>query len=98
MKYELQTTKTFTQWFKKLDKSTSIKLLDRLSRVETGNLGDYKAINRDLFELRCFFGGGIRLYFTIRNQWVVLLLASGDKSTQDRDIEKAKTILNNLED
>jgi putative addiction module killer protein len=98
MKYELQITQTFNQWFKKLDKQTGIKLLERLNRVESGNLGDCKAIGKDLFELRCFFGGGIRLYFTIRQQHIVLLLAGGNKSSQDRDIEKARLILDNLED
>ncbi|SNX58778.1 putative addiction module killer protein [Nitrosomonas ureae] len=98
MKYELQITQTFSQWFKKLDKTTTIKLLERLDRVTAGNLGDHKAIANGLFELRCFFGSGIRLYFTIRNQQSVLLLAGGNKSTQAKDIEKAKAIMNKLED
>ncbi len=41
---------------------------------------------------------GIRLYYTIRNQRIVLLLVGGDKSSQNKDIEKAKSILNTLED
>ena len=40
----------------------------------------------------------VRIYYTIRNQRVVLLLAGGNKSSQDRDIHKAKTILSTLED
>lgn len=48
--------------------------------------------------MRCFFGGGIRMYYTIRNQRIVLLLAGGDKTSQDEDIEKAKAILETLED
>ncbi|SJM91836.1 conserved hypothetical protein [Crenothrix polyspora] len=54
-------------------------------------------MDSNLFELRCFFGGGIRVYYTIRNQQVVLLWVGGDKSSQSRDIEKAKTILNTFE-
>lgn len=42
--------------------------------------------------------GGLRIYYTLRNQQILLLLAAGDKTSQSRDIEKAKTILKNLED
>ena len=44
------------------------------------------------------FGGGMRVYFVIRNGRSVLLLQGGDKSTQQRDIEKAKQLLSGLED
>ena len=98
MKYELQSTQTFTQWFsKQKDKTVKNQLLSRLARVENGNFGDTKTLSANLFELRCFFGGGIRVYYTIRNQQIVLLLVGGDKSSQDKDIEKVKTILNALE-
>lgn len=99
MKYELQSTQAFTQWFsKQKDKTVKNQLLSRLARVENGNFGDTKILSANLFELRCFFGGGIRLYYTIRNQRIVLLLVGGDKSSQNKDIEKAKAIMNSLED
>ena len=97
MTYELQSTKTFTDWLADIDRSVKRQLLSRLARVENGNFGDFKAITSDLFELRCFFGGGLRVYYTIRGHEVVLLLVGGNKTTQARDIEKAKTILENLE-
>jgi putative addiction module killer protein len=74
------------------------QVLSRLARVENGHFGDTKTLAADLFELHCFFGGGIRMYYTLRNQRIVLLLAGGDKSSQDRDIAKAKAILDALED
>jgi len=99
MKYELQSTQTFSHWLAKLkDRTVKNQLLSRLARVENGHFGDAKALSADLFELRCFFGGGIRVYYTVRNQRVVLLLAGGDKSSQGRDIEKAHAILNALGD
>ncbi|MDD5266999.1 MAG: type II toxin-antitoxin system RelE/ParE family toxin [Methylococcales bacterium] len=99
MKYELQSTQTFNHWFSKLkDRTVRNQVLSRLARVENGSFGDTKTLSANLFELRCFFGGGIRVYYTIRNQRIVLLLVGGDKSSQDRDIEKAKAILNTLED
>jgi putative addiction module killer protein len=99
MKYELQSTRTFNHWFSKLkDRTVKNQLLSRLARVENGNFGDAKALATNLYELRCFFGGGIRVYYTLRNQRVILLLAGGDKTSQDGDIEKAKAMLNTLED
>ncbi|GKS68980.1 addiction module antitoxin RelB [Nitrosomonas sp. PY1] len=98
MKYDIKITQTFKDWFEELDTDTSDRLLERLDRVSTGNLGDHKTIAKDLFELRCFFGGGIRIYFTIRNQHIVLLLSGGNKSTQSKDIKKAQTILKKIED
>lgn len=90
MKYELISTEIFDKWFDKIDRATRNQLLSRLSRIECGNFGDHKIIDQDLFELRCFFGGGIRIYYTIRNQQIVLLLVGGKKDNQTKDIENAK--------
>jgi putative addiction module killer protein len=99
MKYELQSTQSFNHWLAKLkDRPVKNQLLSRLARIENGNFGDTKTLSAGLYELRCFFGGGIRIYYTIRNQRIILLLVGGDKSSQNRDIEKAKTILDALED
>lgn len=98
MTYELQSTPIFEKWLTKL-KDTSIRnrLLARLDRIETGNFGDFKQIDNNLFELRFFFGSGLRIYYTIRNDRVVLLLAGGDKSTQAKDITKSKALLLEME-
>lgn len=69
-----------------------------MSRVENGNFGDCKQINSGLFELRFFFGSGLRIYYTILGGTIVLLIAGGDKSTQEVDIENAVSILQQLED
>lgn len=99
MKYALQSTQTFTRWLSSLkDPTTRNKVLSRLDRVSNGNFGDYKAIDAGLFELRFVFGAGLRIYYTLRTGQVVLLLAGGDKSSQQRDIETARAILKNLGD
>jgi len=99
MKYELRSTKNFSTWFAKLkDSAVKRKVLARLARVENGNFGDCKQIEVNLFELRLFFGSGLRIYYTIQGDKVVLLVTGGDKSSQSKDIEKAKNILKNLED
>jgi len=98
MIYELRSTETFDKWLASLkDRSVKNRLLARLGRVENGNFGDFKQVGGNLYELRFFFGGGLRVYYTVRDGRVVLLLAAGDKSTQAKDIEKAAEILRDLE-
>ena len=99
MKYELRGTKQYNKWFAKLKASSvKVRVLARLNRIENGSFGDFKKIGIGLFELRFFFGSGLRIYYTIQNGRVVLLLTGGDKSTQAKDIEKAAQLLRELED
>ncbi len=99
MRYELRSTKQFDKWFTRLkDSSVKTKILARINRVENGNFGDCKQISFKLFELRFFFGSGLRIYYTIKEGRIVFLLTGGDKSTQTKNIEKATALLNELED
>ena len=94
MTYQLSTTPVFEKWFKNLnDRSVHNKVLARLARMENGHFGDFKTLETNLYELRFFFGGGLRIYYTIRNGQIVLLLTGGDKSSQERDIAKARQLL-----
>lgn len=94
MRYELHRTEHYDKWFAKLkDRTVRLKVLARLARVENGNFGDFSQLSENLFELRFFFAGGLRIYYTIRDGIVIILLAGGDKSTQTRDIKKASEIL-----
>ena len=94
--YRLEQSPEFKRWFVGLrDKTVKNRLLARLARVENGNFGDHKTVDGELQELRMTFGGGLRVYFTLQGDTVVLLLQGGNKSTQQRDIEKAKELLNN---
>ena len=98
MDYELVSTEVFTQWLMGLrDATIKRRIVARLDRVAGGNFGDYKALGEGLFELRLFFGAGFRIYYTLREQKVVLLLIGGDKSTQEKDIEAARILLAGLE-
>ncbi len=98
MRYELRSTKEYDKWLAKLKDSTvKSRVLARLARVENGNFGDFKQISPSLFELRFFFSAGLRVYYTIQNGRVVFLLAGGDKSTQEKDINKATELLEELE-
>ena len=98
MRYELRSTTQFDKWFARLkDASMKTKLLARLARIENGSFGDFKQIGPDLFELRFFFGAGLRIYYTIAGCRVVLLLNGGNKSTQAKDIAKATRLLTEFE-
>ncbi|MCF6205134.1 MAG: type II toxin-antitoxin system RelE/ParE family toxin [Methylococcaceae bacterium] len=97
MNYEIQTTITFDKWFSKIkDKSTKYRLEARLSRLSKGNFGDATPVASSLFELRFFFGSGFRIYYTLLDNKIVLLLCGGDKSSQSTDIEQAKILLTEL--
>ena len=98
MRYELHSTNEFKKWFSSLKDVTSRrKLLARLDRIENGNFGDNKQLGNDLFELRFFFGAGFRIYYTVKNETVVLLLVGGDKASQKKNIARAEKILQKME-
>ena len=95
---EIKATNHFEKWFKGLkDDVIKRKILARLDRLENGNFGDFRRIDSSLFELRFFFGSGLRIYYARRSKQVVLLLVGGDKSSQSKDIKNARRILNELE-
>jgi len=64
----------------------------RIARLRDGNPGDAKSIGEGVSEMRIDYGPGYRVYFTRRGAVVVLLLCGGDKSTQAKDIAKAKEL------
>lgn len=98
MKHEINSTDSFNKWFVKLKDSTiKQKILARFARVENGNFGDFKQLGPRLFELRFVFAGGLRIYYTIQDGKIVLLLAGGDKSSQSKDIAKAEQLLHEQE-
>lgn len=82
----------FTEWFTSIqDTKTQTRIRGRLDRLEKGNFGDYESVGSGIFELRLHFGPGYRIYFGEVDRTIVLLLCGGDKSTQTRDIQRAKT-------
>lgn len=98
MKYEIVTTNIFDEWLTGVkDMQHRARIISRFDHIQLGNLGDHKKLDENLFELRFFFGPGFRIYFTIKSEKVVFLLCGGDKSTQKKDIKKARTIINELE-
>ena len=81
----------FLEWYyAQRDGKAQVKVDARLERVSLGNLGDYKPVGDGVYELRINYGPGYRIYFRQIGATIVLLLCSGDKSTQEQDIRKAK--------
>ncbi|MEE8057193.1 MAG: type II toxin-antitoxin system RelE/ParE family toxin [Pseudomonadales bacterium] len=98
MEYEITTTEVFSKWAAKLkDRQAAKAITTRLIRASNGNLGDVEPVGDGVSEMRIFVGKGYRVYFTIRDRRLIILLNGGDKSSQQRDIRRAKKILNELE-
>ncbi|MCP4417221.1 MAG: type II toxin-antitoxin system RelE/ParE family toxin [Chloroflexi bacterium] len=82
----------FTDWLNSLrDPTSRRRILKRLIRLEQGHFGDSKAVGDGVNELRFFFGAGYRIYFGVVGNKIVVLLTGGDKNSQSRDIQRAKT-------
>lgn len=95
---EVYTTEEFDYWLKKLrDRKARARVQARIDRIELGNFGDIASVGDGVSELRIFYGPGYRIYFTRRTSIIVVLLIGGDKSTQSKDIDKAKQLAAELE-
>ncbi len=81
----------FEEWLDSLrDKRARAKIRNRLTRVESGNLGDYRSVGEGVFELRIDYGPGYRVYFGQIGSTIIVILSGGDKSTQEQDILTAR--------
>lgn len=85
----------FDKWLLNLkDGIAKACVVRRIENIEANNhLGDYKHIDGEIYEMRIFSSSGIRLYFAFNGKEIIILLQGGDKTTQQRDIQKAKDIL-----
>ena len=96
--YQLQQTEAFEHWLVGLrDIRAKARILARLDSVRLGNLGDTRSLGDRVSEMRIDVGAGYRLYFTRRQRIVIVLLCGGDKSSQQRDIERAKRLAATIE-
>lgn len=87
---EIRQSEAYFQWFNRLrDRQARARINARIRRLSLGNFGDVRPIREGVSELRIDFGPGYRVYFVQCGQTLVILLAGGNKRTQDRDIEKA---------
>lgn len=91
VEYEVRQTVIFSKWLSKIrDSVAKVSIVRRVARLENGNFGDSKSVGGGVYELRIDVGKGYRVYFTNKDNKMVVLLVGGDKSTQDEDITAAK--------
>jgi putative addiction module killer protein len=87
---EIRQTGTYADWFDSLrDRRARARIDVRICRLSLGNPGDVRPIGSGVSELRIDYGSGYRVYFVQRGSMLIILLAWGDKRTQERDIKKA---------
>ena len=96
--YFIEKTIEFDKWLRKLkDLRAKAKILFRIQKIENnGHFGDCEPVGNGIRELRVNFAKGYRVYFKEKDGKIIILLIGGDKSTQQKDIRKAKEIWEKL--
>ena len=90
MVYLIQQTESFEEWHESIkDLRAKVAIARRIERAENGNLWDVKSVGDGVSEMRIDIGAGYRVYYTMREKVMVILLAGGTKSSQQSDIKKA---------
>jgi putative addiction module killer protein len=90
---EVQKTDEFDKWLSGLaDQKAQAKIVSRIERLGLGNRGDVKPVSEGVSEMRVPYGPGYMVPFKQTGKTIVLLLCGGDKSTQEKDIKRAKGI------
>ncbi|OGW20883.1 MAG: addiction module antitoxin RelB [Nitrospirae bacterium GWA2_46_11] len=93
----IRETNIFSKWLTALkDRKARARIQTRIDRLQLGLYGDVKPIGEGVSELRIDYGPGYRVYFVQRGQELVILLAGGDKSMQDKDVKAALDLARNL--
>jgi putative addiction module killer protein len=91
-------TDEFDEWLRTLrDPIGKARILARIRAAELGHFGDHASVGDGVFELRVHIGPGYRVYYWRQGTVTYWLLCGGDKSTQSRDIRRAKALRKTLE-
>jgi len=90
---EIRQSDEFTDWLMRLrDFQARAKIVTRILRLANGNAGDSRSVGDGIVELKISYGPGYRVYFISRGAVLIVLLCGGDKSTQAKDIRRAKEL------
>ena len=91
------TTEIYRDWINALkDRVGRARIQMRVDRLAHGNPGQHRNLTDGISELKIDFGPGYRVYYTERNNKIIILLVGGDKSTQQQDIKTATALAKNL--
>ena len=94
---EIRESSAYASWFAALrDRTAKVRIDIRIRRLSLGNFGDTRPVGEGVIELRIHYGPGYRIYLKNQGDALVILLAGGDKSSQDNDIRLAKDLARNL--
>jgi putative addiction module killer protein len=94
---EVRQTEVFARWFARLrDRRAQRRIQARIDRLEIGNPGNVRPVGSGVSEMRIDYGPGYRVYFVRRGVALVILLAGGDKRTQQQDIATALKLARDL--
>jgi len=97
--YEENGRDIFKDWVKSLKDFKGRDAINRtVSKLLDGNFGDHKYCRDGVYELRIHVGAGYRVYYSISENEIILLLCGGSKTTQQRDIDKAVQYLKNFKE
>ena len=96
--YKVEKTESFDKWLRKLkDLRAKAKILFRIQKIENDeHFGDCEPVGDGIRELKIDYAKGYRVYFTESDGKIIILIIGGDKSTQQRDIDKSKEILKRI--
>lgn len=91
-------TEVFAAWLRSLrDVRAKATIAARIQRLKFGNPGDVRSAGGGVSEMRIHHGPGYRVYYVRRGNDLIILLCGGDKSTQEKDIETAGKLAEELD-
>ena len=94
---EIRQTEVYARWFRRLrDRQARVRIDSRIRWLSLGNPGDVRTVGEGVSEMRMDYGPGYRVYFVQRGEALVVLLAGGDKDSQERDIRRALELARRL--
>ena len=93
----VQMTEVYRDWINSLkDRAGRARVQVRVDRLVHGNPGQHRVLTDGVCELKVDFGPGYRVYYTERAGVVIVLLAGGDKSSQQQDIKTVISLAKGL--
>lgn len=91
--YEIVQSETYRKWETGLrDRLARAFIAARLDKLRYGLMGDVRPVGEGVSELKIHYGPGYRIYFQMHGREMIILLCGGDKSSQARDIKRAKEL------
>jgi len=95
---KIKQTEAYEEWFNSLSDGRAKARIDvRIRRMSLGNPGETRSVGEGVMELKIDYGPGYRVYYLSKGKTVVILLAGGDKKTQNKDIARAKALAKEIQ-